>query len=240
MALTRRTTLKLGSAALGALALPSGFGRALAAGEVETHGLSTFGELALPADFPHFAYVNPQAPRGGLLSIQIKNTSGNQNFETFDTLNIFVFKGDGAAGMDTTFDTLMAGLGHQGRWWKREWLLGDIERVVRHDPDGQEVRGLAGRLGWFVETASSDIPPPYDPATHTWSEEPAQVREGALALFYVDLGSQVVAVTSAAGEVSVPGLCRALEDILTQAEMDRRRSSPTRRRRSCAPAVRSA
>ncbi len=113
MALTRRTTLKLGSAALGALALPSGFGRALAAGEVETHGLSTFGELALPADFPHFAYVNPQAPRGGLLSIQIKNTSGNQNFETFDTLNIFVFKGDGAAGMDTTFDTLMAGSGDE-------------------------------------------------------------------------------------------------------------------------------
>ena len=113
MALTRRTTLKLGSAALGALALPSGFGRALAAGEVETHGLSTFGELALPADFPHFAYVNPQAPRGGLLSMQIKNTSGNQNFETFDTLNIFVFKGDGAAGMDSTFDTLMAGSGDE-------------------------------------------------------------------------------------------------------------------------------
>ncbi|MDB5594205.1 MAG: hypothetical protein JWM36_1166, partial [Hyphomicrobiales bacterium] len=39
----------------------------------------------------------------------IKNTSGNQNFETFDTLNIFVFKGDGAAGMDATFDTLMSG-----------------------------------------------------------------------------------------------------------------------------------
>jgi microcin C transport system substrate-binding protein len=113
MAFTRRTTLKLGSAALGALALPAGVSRALAAGEVETHGLSTFGELALPADFPHFAYVNPQAPRGGVLSIQIKNTSGNQNFETFDTLNIFVFKGDGAAGMDATFDTLMAGSGDE-------------------------------------------------------------------------------------------------------------------------------
>jgi microcin C transport system substrate-binding protein len=113
MEITRRTTLTLGSAALGALALPACFTRALAAGEVETHGLSTFGELALPADFPHFAYVNPQAPRGGVLSIQIKNTSGNQNFETFDTLNIFVFKGDGAAGMDATFDTLMSGSGDE-------------------------------------------------------------------------------------------------------------------------------
>ena len=43
-----------------------------------------------------------------MLSLQIKSTIGNQNFDTFDTLNIFVFKGDGAAGMDATFDTLMA------------------------------------------------------------------------------------------------------------------------------------
>lgn len=113
MAFTRRTTLKLGSAALGALALPAGASLARAEGDVETHGLSTFGELALPADFPYFPYVNPQAPRGGLLSIQIKNTSGNQNFETFDTLNIFVFRGDGAAGMDMTFDTLMSGSGDE-------------------------------------------------------------------------------------------------------------------------------
>ena len=111
MAPTRRTTLKLGSAALGALALPPGIGRAFAADEIESHGLSTFGELALPPNFAHFAYVNPKAPRGGTLSIQIKNTSGNQNFETFDTLNIFVFKGDGAAGMDATFDSLMVGSG---------------------------------------------------------------------------------------------------------------------------------
>ncbi len=113
MTLSRRQAVKLGSAALGALALPAGWSRALGAGEIETHGLSTFGELALPETFPHFAYVNPQAPRGGTLSLQIKNTSGNQNFETFDTLNIFVFKGDGAAGMDATFDTLMAGSGDE-------------------------------------------------------------------------------------------------------------------------------
>ena len=113
MNFTRRTTLTLAASAAANLAWPRGWAHAQAAGEVETHGLSTFGELALPANFPHFAYVNPQAPRGGTLSVQIKNTSGNQNFETFDTLNIFVFKGDGAAGMDMTFDTLMAGSGDE-------------------------------------------------------------------------------------------------------------------------------
>ncbi|MDB5651796.1 MAG: hypothetical protein JWL62_3316 [Hyphomicrobiales bacterium] len=110
MSFTRRQAIKLGSAALGALGPFSWTSPGIAAeGETETYGLSTFGELALPENFPHFAYVNPQAPRGGTLSLQIKNTSGNQNFETFDTLNIFVFKGDGAAGMDATFDTLMSG-----------------------------------------------------------------------------------------------------------------------------------
>ena len=109
MALTRRRLLNTASASLGALALP-GFRPARAQGaETRSHGLSTFGELQQPADFKHFAYVNPQAPKGGSLIVQIKNTSGNQNFETFDTFNIYVFKGDGAAGVDATFDSLMAG-----------------------------------------------------------------------------------------------------------------------------------
>ena len=34
----------------------------------ELHGLSAFGELKYPADFPHFAYVNLDAPKGGMFS----------------------------------------------------------------------------------------------------------------------------------------------------------------------------
>jgi microcin C transport system substrate-binding protein len=79
----------------------------------EVHGLSSFGDLALPPDFKHFAYVNPAAPKGGQLSLQIKVAIGNQNFDTFDTLNIYVFKGDGAAGMDATFDSLMLPAGDE-------------------------------------------------------------------------------------------------------------------------------
>ena len=86
---------------------------ALADNSVETHGLSSFGDLALPPDFPHFAYVNPEAPTGGLLSLQITGTSGNQNFDTFDTLNIYTWKGNGAAGMSATFDTLMTANGDE-------------------------------------------------------------------------------------------------------------------------------
>ena len=124
MRLTRRTALHLGTAAIGSFSLPASLRRALAieaadsaptaaTGEIEAHGLSTFGELALPPDFKHLGYVNPDAPKGGTLSIQIKSTSGNQNFDTFDTLNIYVFKGNGAAGMDSTFDSLMGGTGDE-------------------------------------------------------------------------------------------------------------------------------
>ena len=103
--LTRRNLLQ-GAAALAMTG-------AARAEDTETHGLSSFGDLALPPDFPHFAYVNPSAPKGGKLVLQITGTTGNQNFETFDTLNIFSKKGDGAAGLTATFDSLMAGNGDE-------------------------------------------------------------------------------------------------------------------------------
>jgi ABC-type oligopeptide transport system substrate-binding subunit len=33
------------------------------------HGLSAFGDLAYPAGFQHFAYANPDAPKGGTMSL---------------------------------------------------------------------------------------------------------------------------------------------------------------------------
>ena len=118
-----------GSAALAALAVVGG-ARARAADWVETHGLSSFGDLALPPDFKRLAYVNPDAPKGGLLSLQITSTSGNQNFDTFDTLNIFSKRGNGAAGMSAVFDTLMSGNGDEP-----DSLYGLLARAVRVSPD---------------------------------------------------------------------------------------------------------
>ncbi|MDX3809601.1 MAG: extracellular solute-binding protein [Bosea sp. (in: a-proteobacteria)] len=110
--ITRRGLLEAGGVMAAAAALPEFSGAALAQ-EAESHGLSTFGELALSPDFPHFPYVNPKAPKGGTLTVQIKSTGGNQSFDTFNTLNIWVLQGDGAAGMDACFDSLMAGSGDE-------------------------------------------------------------------------------------------------------------------------------
>lgn len=66
------------------------------------HGLSAFGDLAYPPDFSHFAYVNPDAPKGGSFSL-----IGWGGVLTFNSLNAYILKGDAAQGMELTFDTLM-------------------------------------------------------------------------------------------------------------------------------------
>ena len=133
--ISRRAALKGTAASLViSLAAPN---IARAADETETHGLSAFGDLALPADFPHLAYVNPQAPKGGLLSLQITSTGGNQNFDTFDTLNIYSRKGDGAAGMSATFDSLMSGNGDEP-----DSVYGLLARGVRISADKLSYRFL--------------------------------------------------------------------------------------------------
>jgi len=66
------------------------------------HGISAFGELKYPADFAHFDYANPDAPKGGVWSGR-----GTGASNTFDSLNPFVLKGEPAQGLSATFDTLL-------------------------------------------------------------------------------------------------------------------------------------
>jgi len=49
------------------------------------HAIAMHGEPALAPGFPHFAYVNPQAPKGGRITHGI--------IGTFDSLNPFIVKG---------------------------------------------------------------------------------------------------------------------------------------------------
>ena len=104
--LTRRHMLGL---SVGALSVPW-LRPAWAAGEdgSESHGMSAFGDLKYPADFHHFDYVNPVAPKGGLFSLIPSNRGYNQSLFTFSSLNAYILKGEGAQGMDLTFVSLMA------------------------------------------------------------------------------------------------------------------------------------
>ena len=98
--LSRRDVLIVGA---GAVASGVTGGRALAQADAERHGLSAFGDLAYPVDFPHFKYVNPAAPKGGTF-IQLAGAGT----ATFNSLNGFILKGDPAIDMELVFASLMA------------------------------------------------------------------------------------------------------------------------------------
>jgi microcin C transport system substrate-binding protein len=104
--LTRRHALGLGVGALSA----AGFRAAPAAADngSEMHGMSVFGDLKYPADFRQFDYVNPKAPKGGFFSLIPSVRAYNQSYFTFNSLNAYILKGEGAQGMDMTFATLMS------------------------------------------------------------------------------------------------------------------------------------
>ncbi|HSY89435.1 MAG TPA: ABC transporter substrate-binding protein, partial [Verrucomicrobiae bacterium] len=63
------------------------------------YSLSLLGEPKYPADFKHFDYVNPDAPKGG----DLKRAA----IGSFDSFNPFIIKGNPAAGTGLLFDTLL-------------------------------------------------------------------------------------------------------------------------------------
>lgn len=69
---------------------------------ITSHGISAFGELKYSSDFPHFDYVNPEAPKGGTMSFRGTGASAS-----FDSLNNFILAGQPAQGLLTLYDTLM-------------------------------------------------------------------------------------------------------------------------------------
>ena len=142
---SRRSALALGGGVLGATVLgvstllPVRPLKAQGAPEFgpESHGMSIFGDLKYSADFKHFSYVNPAAPKGGEIALQVGSIGGNQSFQTFDTLNMFSQKGNGAAGMGLIFDSLMAGSSDES-----DSLYGLVAKSVRASADGLVYRFL--------------------------------------------------------------------------------------------------
>ena len=129
--ITRRNALVLCGGAVTAAVLP-GF-----ASEAERHGISAFGDLGYPPDFRHFNYVNPGAPKGGTFSQIGPNRQFNQSFLTFNSLNSYILKGDGAQGMDLTFAALMVRSADEP-----DAMYGLAARAVQISDDGLTYRFL--------------------------------------------------------------------------------------------------
>ena len=125
--LTRRHVLALSAGALAA----TKFASPAAAQEAERHGMSAFGDLGYLADFPHFKYVNADAPKGGRYSEIVSSRGFNGSFLTFNSLNSYILKGNGVLGMELTFATLMVSSGDEP-----DAMYGLAARGVRISDDG--------------------------------------------------------------------------------------------------------
>ncbi|NDV88195.1 ABC transporter substrate-binding protein [Aurantimonas aggregata] len=105
------------------LAMPSG----LVAAE-PMHALAMQGEPALPADFDHFPYVQPDAPQGGTMRYGV--------FGTFDNLNPVIVRG----AMTTA----------RGIWFDKEFGNLVFEPLMQRSAD--EPFTMYGMLAETVET----------------------------------------------------------------------------------------
>ncbi|XQU70248.1 hypothetical protein OJJOAM_002979 [Cupriavidus sp. H18C1] len=69
------------------------------------HGFALHGDLKYPPDFHHFDYVNPDAPRGGTLTL-----ANPDRRTSFDKFNPFTLKGVAAPGLTSLmFESLLIG-----------------------------------------------------------------------------------------------------------------------------------
>ena len=73
---------------------------AIAEDPAPSHGLAIYGDLKYPANFTHFDYVKPDAPKGGRLRQGVPES-------TFDSFNPWIIKGNPAAGIGLLYDTLL-------------------------------------------------------------------------------------------------------------------------------------
>lgn len=68
---------------------------------ITSHGYSFFGDLKYPADYTHFDYVNPDAPKGGEISLYAPGT--------FDSMNPYSRKGRAGRLSWMVYESLLGG-----------------------------------------------------------------------------------------------------------------------------------
>ena len=117
-------------AALVLFALPAG-------AQTRSHALTILGTPSLPADFPYFPYVNPQAPKGGEITFAMVGS--------FDGFNPYILRGNAAIGLGATWQPGVGGTASGtagGHVW--ESLL---------VPSADEVATAYGHLAETIELA---------------------------------------------------------------------------------------
>lgn len=69
------------------------------AGMIRAHGYSFYGDLSYDADFEHLRYVNPDAPKGGVISVSAQGT--------FDSMNPYTRRGRAGVYSSSIYESLL-------------------------------------------------------------------------------------------------------------------------------------
>ena len=116
-------------------------------------GISLMGKPALPPDFKNFPYVNPDAPKGGEITLGAVGT--------FDSFNPFIVRGTAPTDISRVWDTLTranadeaeAGYGHLAEWIEvpadNTWVAFVLRPQARFS-DGKPV--TAEDVAWTFDT----------------------------------------------------------------------------------------
>jgi hypothetical protein len=125
------------------------------------------------------------------------------------------------------FDRLQRAERRSAMWWGRTWRLGDIATITTRDYEElyrlSAATAITGRHGWAEEVESGELAPRYDEQRHSWQVEPLVRLDGAVGLFVLDLGSQIMAITNYSGrDLSLPGFCNTMTDLLNEVEREQR------------------
>ena len=147
---------------------PAAAGEPGAGGGDWRHGLSLLGDVKYPADFKHFDYVNPDAPKGG--------TARLGALGTFDSLNGFIPRGNEAAGLGLVYDTLMT-----DAYDEPATEYGLIAEAVRFPPDYSSVTYRLRPQARFNDGA------PVTPEDVVWSFETLKRIDPLRARYYHDV-----------------------------------------------------
>lgn len=112
------------------------FSQSALASLVTSHGYAQFGPLKYAADFQHFDWVNPKAPKGGTVRLMA--------FGAFDTLNPYTLKGTSPTG---TADFTSYGISEQNE----PLMVGS----GNYDPSGDETASAYGLIAESVQYNAS-------------------------------------------------------------------------------------
>lgn len=150
-------------------------------GVIISHAISLRSEAKYPSDFDHFDYVNPDAPKGGMLVMAATGT--------FDSFHRYGQRGSSAPGSALFYDTLMTSSGDEVEVYygliaeyieyspEYDWIIFHIRPEARfQDGSAISANDVVFSFNKFLEEGVSQFRMYYEPVISVEALDDSQVK----------------------------------------------------------------